>query len=176
MSMCMSNSTSNAVQYSSTRRAQGNMKQSWALPSSTAQHRTAQHSTAQHSTARALPSSTAQHSIARHTRLIQYILGSSTEQGEQKEKQLSAWPATSHHCLQQFGAACFCSVSAQTQQPLQMWYLLCIVVPAAFGSVTEDEVQHKGCVENIKLAAVPIAMVSEIVLRHLHPHVTTLAE
>ncbi len=151
-SMCMSNSISDAVQHSSTFRAQRNM-QPWASPSSTAQSGTA-----------ACPL------------LFSTTLGLQLSKVSERQQRLSAWPATSHHCLQQFGAACFCSVSAQTQQPLQMWYLLCIVVPAAFGSVTEDEVQHKGCVENIKLAAVPIAMVSEIVLRHLHPHVTTLAE
>lgn len=58
----------------------------------------------------------------------------------------------------------------------QFDYLLCIVVPAAFSSVTEDKVEHKGCLENVKLAAVPVTMVYEVVLRHLQPHVATLAE
>jgi hypothetical protein len=90
---------------------------------------------------------------------VQYNLGPSTEQGERK--------ATAVECMA-------CNI---TSLPTAIWHsLLCIVVPAAFGSVAENKVQHKGCIKNVKLAAVPVAVVCKIVLRHLRPQVATLAE
>ncbi len=150
-SMCMSNSISDAVQHSSTFRAQRNM-QPWASPSSTAQSGTA-----------ACPL------------LFSTTLGLQLSKVSERQQRLSAWPATSHHCLQQFGTACSCPVLKRSSR-CRCDHLLCIVVPAAFGSVAENKVQHKGCIKNVKLAAVPVAVVCKIVLRHLRPQVATLAE
>ena len=49
--------------------------------------------------------------------------------------------------------------------------LLSVVVPGALGRVAEDIVQHIGGVQNIQLAAPPVAVVCQTVLRHLHPPV-----
>lgn len=46
--------------------------------------------------------------------------------------------------------------------------LLSVVVPGALGSVTEDVVQHIGGVEDIQLAAPPVAVMCQAVLGHLH--------
>ena len=49
--------------------------------------------------------------------------------------------------------------------------LLSIVVPGALGQVTEDIVQHIGSVENIQLAAPPVAVMCQAILRHLQHQV-----
>ena len=46
-------------------------------------------------------------------------------------------------------------------------YLLGVVIPVPLCLVTEDKIQHKGCAKDIKGAAVPVAMMGQIVLRHL---------
>ena len=50
-------------------------------------------------------------------------------------------------------------------------HLLSIVVPGALGRVTEDIVQHVGSVENIQLAAPPVAVMCQAILRHLQHQV-----
>ena len=54
--------------------------------------------------------------------------------------------------------------------------LLGIVVPGALGRVAEDVVQHVGSVEDIQLAAPPVAVVRQTVLRHLHHQVPVVSK